>query len=81
MDKRRRWKVHLEWGGCPGVPGGRRPGPAGAELRRRGRVPVFRRHGPRPLIGMDGATGGDGAICLSPVRSDCVHAFTCVLNR
>lgn len=36
---------------------------------------------PRPLIGMDGATGGDGAICLSPVRSDCVHAFTCVLNR
>lgn len=46
MDKRRRWKVHLEWGGCPGVPGGRRPGPAGAELRRRGRVPVFRRHGP-----------------------------------
>ena len=58
MDKRRRWKVHLEWGGCPGGPGGRRPGPAGAELRRRGRVPVFRRHGPRPLIGMD---GGDGA--------------------
>ena len=33
---------------------------------------------PRPLIGMD---GGDGSICLSPVRSDCVHAFTCVLNR